>query len=74
MLPNATGGANWQGGSFDPETGVFYIFSNTQVSPLGLVPGGASERPSDMAFVLGQAPNPDNPKATASRRRCRGCR
>ena len=60
MLPNATGGANWQGGSFDPETGIMYIFSNTQVSALGLVPGG--ER-SDMAYVAGQAPNPENPKA-----------
>jgi quinoprotein glucose dehydrogenase len=64
MLPAATGGANWQGGSFDPETGVFYIFTNTEVTPLGLVPG--SERPSepsDMAFVRGQAKNPADPKA-----------
>ena len=29
MLPNATGGANWQGGSIDPETNILYIFSNT---------------------------------------------
>src|SRR6185436_3083715 len=29
MLPNATGGANWQGGAFDPETKMFYIFSAT---------------------------------------------
>ena len=29
MLPNATGGANWQGGAFDPETKMFYIFTNT---------------------------------------------
>ena len=62
MLPNATGGANWQGGSFDPETGIMYIFSNTQVSALGLVPG--AER-SDMDYILGQAPNPENPKAAA---------
>jgi quinoprotein glucose dehydrogenase len=60
MLPNATGGANWQGGSYDPETSTFYIFTNTQVSAIGLVPGG--ER-SDMAYILGQASNPDNPKA-----------
>jgi quinoprotein glucose dehydrogenase len=60
MLPNATGGANWQGGSLDPETGMLYIFSNTQVSAIGLVPGG--ER-SDMRYILGQAPNPENPKA-----------
>jgi quinoprotein glucose dehydrogenase len=64
MLPNATGGANWQGGSFDPETGTFYIFSNTAVSTLGLVPGkNRPGDPSDMAYVLGQTPNPDNPKA-----------
>jgi quinoprotein glucose dehydrogenase len=64
MLPNATGGANWQGGSLDPETGTFYIFTNTQVSAIGLVPG--SDRPgepSDMRYVLGQARNPENPKA-----------
>jgi quinoprotein glucose dehydrogenase len=60
MLPNATGGANWQGGSFDPETGIMYIFSNTQVSSLNLVPGGTT---SDMAYISGQAPNPENPKA-----------
>ena len=28
MLPDVTGGANWQGGSFDPETKRFYIFTN----------------------------------------------
>ena len=41
MLPNITGGANWQGGSFDPETKMFYIFTNTNISALGLVPGNA---------------------------------
>jgi quinoprotein glucose dehydrogenase len=60
MLPNVTGGANWQGGSFDPETGIFYIFTNTGISDLGLVPGGAQ---SDMAFVRGQTSNPTNAKA-----------
>ena len=44
MLPNVTGGANWQGGSFDPETGIFYIFTNTGISDLGLVPGGEQVR------------------------------
>jgi len=66
MLPDATGGANWQGGSYDPETGTFYIFTNTNVAALGLVPG--SERPvkaSDMAYVRGQAIDPANPKGPA---------
>jgi quinoprotein glucose dehydrogenase len=60
MLPNATGGANWQGGSYDPETGIMYIFSNTQVTALNLAPGGDR---SDMAYISGQATNPDDPKA-----------
>ncbi len=29
MLPNATGGANWQGAAADPETGVLYVPSVT---------------------------------------------
>ena len=59
MLPNATGGANWQGGSLDPETGMFYIFSNTQVSALGLVPGKErANEASDMTFIQGQASTP----------------
>ena len=29
MLPNATGGANWQGGALDPDTNMLYVFSNT---------------------------------------------
>jgi quinoprotein glucose dehydrogenase len=61
MLPNVTGGANWQGGSFDPETSLFYIFTNTGISDLGLVPGDVHK--SDMRYVRGQAPNPANPKA-----------
>ena len=66
MLPDATGGANWQGGSYDPETGVFYIFTNTNVAALGLVPGSERpQKPSDMNFVRGQAVDPVNPKAAA---------
>jgi quinoprotein glucose dehydrogenase len=55
MLPNTTGGANWQGGSFDPETGILYVFSNTQMAPIGLVPGGTR---SDEAWVEGAARPP----------------
>ncbi|HET9360518.1 MAG TPA: hypothetical protein VFO58_12270, partial [Vicinamibacterales bacterium] len=64
MLPNVTGGANWQGGSFDPETGIFYIFTNNEVASVGLVPGAERPgQPSDMTYVRGQARNPANPKA-----------
>jgi quinoprotein glucose dehydrogenase len=37
MLPSATGGANWEGGCFDPETGIVYIWSTTAVTRLSLV-------------------------------------
>jgi quinoprotein glucose dehydrogenase len=37
MLPAATGGANWEGGCFDPETGIVYIWSTTAVTRLTLV-------------------------------------
>ena len=52
MLPATTGGANWQGGSLDPETGLLYVFSNTEIAPLGLVQQPAR---SDMRYVEGIA-------------------
>ncbi|HZF32143.1 MAG TPA: pyrroloquinoline quinone-dependent dehydrogenase [Gammaproteobacteria bacterium] len=36
VLPSFTGGANWEGGSFDPETRVLYIGSYTQPSVAAL--------------------------------------
>jgi quinoprotein glucose dehydrogenase len=57
MLPNITGGANWQGGSFDPETKFFYIFSNTNISSIGL--GQPPAERSDMLYVMQPARNPD---------------
>lgn len=29
QFPESQGGANWPGGSYDPETGIFYIYSKT---------------------------------------------
>jgi quinoprotein glucose dehydrogenase len=58
MLPAATGGANWQGGALDPETNMFYIFSNTNISALGLI---SDPKRSDMDFIGGQARNPNPP-------------
>jgi quinoprotein glucose dehydrogenase len=53
MLPAVTGGANWQGGSLDPETKILYIFSNTNVSALGLVPADPAK--SDFGYITGSA-------------------
>ena len=51
MLPSATGGANWPGGAFDPETKMLYVYSATQITPLGLVPPQAGK--SDMRYING---------------------
>jgi len=59
MLPNATGGANWQGGAFDPETKMFYIFTNTTPTALGLVKPDPTK--SDFDWVQGTARNPNAP-------------
>ncbi len=64
MLPDVTGGTNWPGGSYDPETGTFYIFTNTNIAAVGLIPGAQRpQKPSDMNYVRGQVVDPANPKA-----------
>ena len=57
MIPEVTGGANWQGGSFDPETKRFYIFTNVAITSLSLVQ--PENNSSDMLYVRGIARNPD---------------
>jgi len=59
IIPEVTGGANWQGGSFDPETKRFYIFTNVAIASLGLAP--PEEGRSDMLYVRGVARNPNPP-------------
>ncbi|MGH9257723.1 MAG: pyrroloquinoline quinone-dependent dehydrogenase [Vicinamibacterales bacterium] len=63
MLPAAGGGANWPGGSYDPETGILYVYSTTVVTPLGLI---NDPKRSDMDYIRGVAPNPKAPPAPAS--------
>jgi quinoprotein glucose dehydrogenase len=61
MLPDVTGGANWQGGSYDPETKMFYIFTNVTITSLGLLPPEPGR--SDILFGRGAARNPNPPPA-----------
>ena len=51
MLPSQAGGTNWPGGAVDPETGIAYLYSYTQVVSLGLV---NDPELSDMDFILGR--------------------
>ena len=52
MLPSQAGGTNWAGGSLDPETGIIYLYTYTQVVSLGLI--NDPER-SEMNFIRGRA-------------------
>ena len=53
QVPADDGGANWPGGSFDPETSRLYIHSQTEVYVSGIVPGNPAQ--TDMGYVSGQA-------------------
>jgi quinoprotein glucose dehydrogenase len=44
---------NWPGGSYDPETHIAYIYSQSGASPLGVVP--PPDNMSDMNFIQGNA-------------------
>ncbi len=48
IMPSQTGGANWPGGAADPETGIMYIFTKSDVGNLSM-----SHRPdrSDMDYI-----------------------
>jgi quinoprotein glucose dehydrogenase len=52
-LASAAGGTNWQGGSFDPETHIFYAPSQRSITVLGLVPPDPGT--SDLNWVQGSA-------------------
>ena len=60
MLPHMTGGANWQGGAVDVETGVLYVASVTNPTVAGLAndPGR-----STMDYVQGRAQRRRGPAA-----------
>lgn len=53
QVPADTGGVNWPGGSFDPETNHLYVHSHTVVFLNGMVPANPAQ--SDMGYVVGQA-------------------
>jgi quinoprotein glucose dehydrogenase len=50
MLPNAVGGANWEGGAFDPETNILYVGSFTNPFVLALEPPPAG---ADITYISG---------------------
>jgi len=53
QVPSDVGGANWPGGSIDPDDNYLYIHSHTAIYLNGLVPANPAQ--SDMGYVAGQA-------------------
>jgi quinoprotein glucose dehydrogenase len=53
MAPSQDGGTNWQGGSFDPETGILYVASASTVISKAVVPPYPGQ--SEMAYIEGNA-------------------
>lgn len=54
VLPSATGGTNWPGGAYDPQTHTLFVGSQTSIGALGLVAPG-DPKISDMNYVQGSA-------------------
>jgi quinoprotein glucose dehydrogenase len=53
-LGTASGGTNWPGGSYDPETHIVYVYAcNACVEPIGLLP--APKDISDLNYIAGTA-------------------
>jgi len=53
-MGTASGGTNWPGGSYDPETHNVYVHAcNSCIEPVGLVP--APKEVSDIAYIAGTA-------------------
>jgi quinoprotein glucose dehydrogenase len=53
QMPTEVGGANWPGGSLDPDNNYLYVHSHTAVYVNALVPANPAQ--SDMGYVGGQA-------------------
>jgi len=53
VAPGNLGGSNWPGGAYDPETHILYVFSQSAITSLGLMP--PNPKVSDMNFVQGSA-------------------
>jgi quinoprotein glucose dehydrogenase len=50
----SSGGTNWPGGAYDPETQILYVPSYTSLVPVSLLPSPSPEF-SDVRYVLGNA-------------------
>ncbi len=61
--PNATGGANWPGGAYDPDSHILYIYSKTEPDILGTIKNTNPAR-SDFDYVYSRGTPPPGEKIT----------
>ena len=52
-LPFPTGGSNWEGGAYDPETNFLYVPSQTKLALLSLKDGGEA---TDIRYIASPSP------------------
>jgi quinoprotein glucose dehydrogenase len=65
--PNSTGGSNWPGGCYDPESHTVFVFSKTQAQVFGIVEN-TDMNASDFSLIhgiAGQAPFVPSPMGSA---------
>jgi len=61
--PNATGGANWPGGAYDPDTHMVYVYSKTEADIAGTIKN-TNEARSDFDYVYSRGTPPPGTKVT----------
>ena len=55
MLPSIAGGASWPGGSYDPDTGILYVYSRNEVAEVFLF---QDPEASDMEYIAQRSGRP----------------
>ncbi len=63
VCPNATGGANWPGGAYDPDSHILYIYSKTEADIAGTIPNANTEK-SDFDYIYSRGTPPPGFKYT----------
>jgi quinoprotein glucose dehydrogenase len=61
IAPNVTGGTNWPGGCYDPESHILYIYSKTEADVVSSVPNTTPER-TDFDYVSSRGNPPPGQK------------
>ena len=62
VSPSATGGTNWPGGAYDPDSHIIYVYSKSELDILTAVPNDSQDK-SDFAFTSTRGLPPAGVKA-----------